>query len=147
MKITCLWEETQSFDEFTLIAHPQNKREVLQLEKALETIEPHIQVINPKNNRKLFLSLTKIEAIQSMAHLCQIFTKQGEQFLFQKRLKAVLEMNLPSLVQINNSTILNLNQVASFESGQNARLEVHTKTNHHYVVSRHYAKLIKEKLL
>lgn len=146
MKITFYWKETQPVDELKLIAHPQNKQDVLTLEKALETIEPQIHVIDPKNNRKSFLSLNKIETIQAFGHLCQLLTITGEPFLIQKRLKAVLEMNFPYLVQINNSTILNLNHVVSFESGQNARLEVHTQKNNHYVVSRHYAKLIKEKL-
>lgn len=146
MKITCYWEKAQPIDELKLIAHPQNKQDALTLEKILENIESQIQVIDPKNNRKSFLSLNKIETIQSFGHLCQILTIKGKQFLIQKRLKTVMEMNFPYLVQITNATILNLNHVASFESGQNARLEVHTQTNNHYVVSRHYAKLIKEKL-
>ena len=146
MNLTYYWNDTQPVDELKIIAHPKNKKYASRLEKALEINEPQVQVINPKNNRKLLLSLNKIEVIKSLGHLCQVHTKDGQQFLIQNRLKNLLALNFPNLIQINNSTILNLKQVTSFESGQNARLEVHTHNQNLYMVSRHYAKLIKEKL-
>ncbi|MCS8617997.1 LytTR family transcriptional regulator DNA-binding domain-containing protein [Latilactobacillus curvatus] len=47
-------------------------------------------------------------------------------------------------MRINNTTILNLQQVANFAVGSNVRLVVYTQSGRQYIVSRYYAKQIKE---
>ncbi|MFC7055751.1 LytTR family DNA-binding domain-containing protein [Enterococcus alcedinis] len=106
----------------------------------------NLSVINPTNDRKLLLPLTEIECFESFGHLCKVFTKEQDVYLIQKRLKEIPKMNLHHFQQINNATILNIAMIQSFHSGEHARLEVHTTTNQSYIVSRHYAKQIKEKL-
>ncbi|MEE6695463.1 LytTR family DNA-binding domain-containing protein [Pediococcus acidilactici] len=50
-------------------------------------------------------------------------------------------------MRINNSTILNINQVTEFKTAKYARIEVHTKNAECFIVSRHYAKKVKEWLI
>lgn len=75
-----------------------------------------------------------------------IYLLNQQEYILQKRLKDLTDLENLNFYRINNSQILNLNAVHSFQLGEHARLEVHTKTGSTYVVSRHYAKKIKEKL-
>ena len=49
--------------------------------------------------------------------------------------------------EINNQTIINLNEVKEFSSAPNARLEVILSDGSFHFVNRHYVKTIKERLL
>lgn len=145
MKITYQWDPLQPLNEVNIIANEKNQSEVEKLSKHLNTVT-NLSVINPTNDRKLLLPLTEIECFESFGHLCKVFTKEQDVYLIQKRLKEIPKMHLHHFQQINNATILNIAMIQSFHSGEHARLEVHTTTNQSYIVSRHYAKQIKEKL-
>ncbi|MEG0294962.1 LytTR family DNA-binding domain-containing protein [Enterococcus sp.] len=145
MKITYQWDPLQPLNEVNIIANEKNQAEVEKIAKHLNTVI-NLSVINPTNDRKLLLPLTEIECFESFGHLCKVFTKEQDVYLIQKRLKEIPKMNLHHFQQINNATILNIAMIQSFHSGEHARLEVHTTTNQSYIVSRHYAKQIKEKL-
>ncbi|GGI65183.1 hypothetical protein GCM10011482_08370 [Enterococcus alcedinis] len=145
MKITYQWDPLQPLNEVNIIANEKNQAEVEKISKHLNTVT-NLSVINPTNDRKLLLPLTEIECFESFGHLCKVFTKEQDVYLIQKRLKEIPKMNLHHFQQINNATILNIAMIQSFHSGEHARLEVHTTTNQSYIVSRHYAKQIKEKL-
>lgn len=145
MKITYQWDPLQPLNEVNIIANEKNQAEVEKISKHLNTVT-NLSVINPTNDRKLLLPLTEIECFESFGHLCKVFTKEQDVYLIQKRLKEIPKMNLHHFQQINNATILNIAMIQSFRSGEHARLEVHTTTNQSYIVSRHYAKQIKEKL-
>lgn len=145
MKITYQWDPLQPLNEVNIIANEKNQAEVEKIAKHLNTVT-NLSVINPTNDRKLLLPLTEIECFESFGHLCKVFTKEQDVYLIQKRLKEIPKMNLHHFQQINNATILNIAMIQSFHSGEHARLEVHTTTNQSYIVSRHYAKQIKEKL-
>lgn len=145
MKITYQWNELQPLNEIEIIANQQNRTEVKKVAQHFESAAV-LSVINPTNDRKLLIPLTDVECFESFGHLCKVFTKDQEVYLIQKRLKEIPKMNFHGFQQINNATILNLALIHSFHSGEHARLEVQTTTNQSYVVSRHYAKQIKEKI-
>ncbi|MDQ0229896.1 LytTR family DNA-binding domain-containing protein [Metabacillus malikii] len=145
MKIKFRWDKQRAIDEIEIIANPVNKEKLGSLKDGLET-SISLNVQNPKNNRQLRIDIQQIEMIKALGHLCKVVLVNKEEYLLQKRLKELEILEDNGLYRINNSTILNLSQVASFKSGEYARLEVYTKNNTKYLVSRHYAKLIKEKL-
>ena len=146
MKLNFIWDKMQEINEIEIKAHPVNKEKLISLKQGLRLSET-LNVLDPKNNRKLRIDIEKVEVIVSFGHLSKIVLISKEEYLLQKRLKELLTLEDIGFFRINNSSILNLSQVTSFSSSEHARLEVFTKNNNTYLVSRHYAKLIKEKLL
>lgn len=145
MNITYFFKEELSKKTIELHAHPDNERPLRSLGELFES-QQQISVINPVNNRILLVKMADIERIESFGHLCKVFTEEKKDYLIQKRLKAIVDSELPNFQRINNSTLLNLTKIKAFATGEYARLEVHTYSEQTYVVSRHYAKKIKEKL-
>ncbi|MFP7473448.1 LytTR family DNA-binding domain-containing protein [Niallia taxi] len=145
MKLNFIWDKNKELDEVDIKAHPINKDKLETIKQVLgSSITLNVQ--NPKNNRKLRIDIQQVEVIVSLGHLSKTILASKEEYLLQKRLKELQTLEANGFFRINNSTILNLSQVASFRSSEFARLEVFTKNNNKYLVSRHYAKLIKEKL-
>ncbi|TCN26508.1 LytTR family DNA-binding domain-containing protein [Mesobacillus foraminis] len=145
MKLNFIWDKGRAMDEIEIIANPVNKEKLVSLKDGLCS-NITLNVLNPKNNRKLRINIQQVEVIESLGHLSKVILVNNEEYLLQKRLKELQVLEANGLYRINNSTILNLSQVASFRSGEYARLEVFTKNNKKYLVSRHYAKLIREEL-
>jgi len=145
MKLNFIWDKERAIDEVEIIANPVNKEKLFSLKDGLSS-NTTLHVQNPKNHRKLTIDIQQVEVIHSLGHLSKLALVNNEEYLLQKRLKELQALEANGLYRINNSTILNLSQVTSFRSGDFARLEVFTKSNKKYLVSRHYAKLIKERL-
>jgi DNA-binding LytR/AlgR family response regulator len=145
MKLNFIWDKERAIDEIEIIANPVNKPKLASLQEELGS-NITLTVQNPKNNRTLRIDIQQVEVIESLGHLSKIVLVNNEEYLLQKRLKELQILEENGLYRINNSTILNLSHVTSFRSGDYARLEVFTKSNKKYLVSRHYAKLIKERL-
>lgn len=145
MKLNFIWDKKQEINKVDIKAHPVNKDKLETLKQGICT-DVTLNVQNLKNNRKLRIDIHQIEVIVSLGHLSKILLASKEEYLLQKRLKELQTLEANGFFRINNSTILNLSQVASFRSSEYARLEVFTKNDNKYLVSRHYAKLIKEKL-
>jgi len=131
MKINFHWNNEKAIDEVDLISHPHNKE----------------QLTHPSNNRKQLIPISQIEAITSLGHLTKVLTIENEFFFLNNRLKELNYLEDNGLYQINQSTLINLKEIKLFQTEKHARLELITKTNQHYLVSRHYAKKIKERLL
>jgi len=146
MKFNYIWNNNQSSSEIEIISNPSNK-------ELLSTIEQHfsksitLSATDFKTNRQVMIELNDIEAIEASGHFTKVFLIDGTELLLNKILKELSYLESFGLVRINNSMILNMNQIHSFASGSHARLEVITKQQNKYIVSRHYAKSIKEKLL
>ncbi|KOP71477.1 hypothetical protein AMS59_18845 [Lysinibacillus sp. FJAT-14745] len=146
MKFNYIWKNNQSSSEIEIISNPSNK-------KLLSTFEQHfsqsitLSATDFKTNRQVVIELNDIEAIEASGHFTKIFLIDGTELLLNKILKELSYLESFGLVRINNSTILNLKQIRAFASGSHARLEVITKQQNKYIVSRHYAKSIKEKLI
>jgi DNA-binding LytR/AlgR family response regulator len=135
MKINFHWNNEKAIDEVDLISHPHNKEQLLKLKASLEQ-EKTLLMTHPSNNRKQLIPISQIEAITSLGHLTKVLTIENEFFFLDN-----------GLYQINQSTLINLKEIKLFQTEKHARLELITKTNQHYLVSRHYAKTIKERLL
>ncbi len=145
MKLIFNWDRERTIDEIEIISNPVHKEKLASLKDRLFS-DKTLNVQNPKNNRKLRIDIQQVEVIESLGHLTKIVLANNEEYLHEKRLKELQDLEANGLYRINNSTILNLSQVTSFKSGKHARLEVFTKNNKKYLVSRHYAKMIKERL-
>lgn len=145
MNINFTWVKEKALNEIDIFANPENKPRLLHLEKHLNQ-EQDILVIDPKNNRSVKLPLHQIESFETMGHLVKVNLLNQQNYLMQKRLKELINLEKENFYRINNSQILNLSSIQSFQLGEHARLEVQTKTDTTYVVSRHYAKNIKERL-
>lgn len=146
MKINFHWNNEKAIDEVDLISHPHNKEQLLKLKASLEQ-EKSLLVTHPSNNRKQLIPISQIEAITSLGHLTKVLTIENEFFFLNNRLKELNYLEDNGLYQINQSTLINLKEIKLFQTEKHARLELITKTNQHYLVSRHYAKTIKERLL
>ncbi|MFJ7406281.1 MULTISPECIES: LytTR family DNA-binding domain-containing protein [unclassified Lysinibacillus] len=146
MKFNYIWKNKQSTSEIDIISNPSNKQLLLTFEQHFS--QPiTLSATDYKTNRQVMIDLNNIEAIEASGHFTKIFLVDGTVLLLNKILKELAYLESFRLVRINNSMILNLNQIHSFASGSHARLEVITKQQHKYIVSRHYAKSIKEKLI
>lgn len=146
MKINFHWNNEKAIDEVDLISHPHNKEQLLKLKASIEQ-EKTLLVTHPSNNRKQLIPISQIEAITSLGHLTKVLTIENEFFFLNNRLKELNYLEDNGLYQINQSTLINLKEIKLFQTEKHARLELITKTNQYYLVSRHYAKTIKERLL
>lgn len=145
MKITYQWEVEQSEKEVRVISHPVNQQVVQQFERIIQA-ESVLTVIDPRNNRKYSVRLVEINYIETFAHLSKVYLIDGREYLLQKKLKELKELEIFHFYRINQSRIINMEQVASFTVGSQARLELFTKNGQQLTVSRHYAKQIRERL-
>lgn len=145
LRINHIWNELKSRDEIDLISHPVNQEK---LEKIVTYLNRDMQlnVIELKNNRTVLIHVSDIEVITSLGHMSQVLTVEGKQYYLNKRLKELGYLENESLFKINQSTILNLETIIEFNVEQYSRLMVTTKSEHDYLISRHYAKTIKERL-
>lgn len=145
MKFTYIWKKEKRSDEVEVISHPSNEQLLKNMAASLDMVQT-IHVKNPKNDRTQTIPLDEVEAIFALGHISKVLTISGKEFFLQKKLKELTYLENDRCFRINNSTILNLKHVRSFSAGSYARLEVFTQTDHVYTVSRHYAKIIKERL-
>lgn len=146
MKFNYIWKNNKAASEIEIISNPANKTLLSTFEQRFfQSIT--LNVTDFKTNRQVMIELNDIELIEASGHFTKIFLIDGTKLLLNKILKELSYLESFGLVRINNSMILNLNQIHSFASGSHARLEVITKQQNRYMVSRHYAKAIKEKLI
>lgn len=145
MKINCLWDDDYSLAEIGLRLHPKNEHLIKKIENSL-TLESYLEVIDPQNERISQLQLNKILMIEAMDNLSKVYTTDNEIYFVKGRLKDFMNLQMAKIFRINNSTILNLNEINGFSNGKYARLEVQTKNQQIFIVSRHYARQIREEL-
>lgn len=146
MRLTYFWDNYKEKNEIEITSHPINEQTLKNLMASLDE-QPMIPVKDIKTERIQKIPLAEIEVISAFGHLTKVHMIHGGEYFLQKRLKELMSLEKNHFYRINNSTILNTKQIKSFSAGSQARLEVYTKTNNQYVVSRHYAKYLKEKLL
>lgn len=146
MHINFTWIKEKALNEIDIFANPANEAKLTNLEKCLQ-LKQKIVITDPKNNRSLKLPLSQIELFEALGHQVKVILSNQQSGILQNRLKELSHLESENIYRINNSQILNLNCVLAFRLGAHARLEVHTRSGSAYVVSRHYAKKIKERLL
>ncbi|MGG5317887.1 LytTR family DNA-binding domain-containing protein [Enterococcus sp. AZ072] len=145
MKLNIIWNNQKGKDCIDIISHPIN-HEIVTRWQSQWMQAATLQAIQPSNQRTLLVALQEIEAIETMGHMSKIHMLSGDVLWLQKKLKELTYLEASGFYRINNSTILNIQQISAFSAGQHARLEVFTKNQQTYIVSRHYAKLVKEQL-
>ncbi|MFJ7732231.1 LytTR family DNA-binding domain-containing protein [Lysinibacillus sp. NPDC097231] len=146
MKFNYTWKNNQSSSEIEIISNPSNKELLSTFEQRFFQSRT-LFATDLKTNRQVMIELNDIEVIEASGHFTKIFLIDGTELFLNKILKELSYLESFGLVRINNSLILNMNQISSFASGSHARLEVITKQQNKYIVSRHYAKSIKERLI
>lgn len=145
MKFIYHWNENQALDEVELISHPNNQKFVSELTLNHQRLQK-LTLINALNNRQELVGLSEIESFQSLGHLSKVVLKGQQQYFYNKILKELSELEELGFYRVNQSTILNLTEVKSFTSESHARLVVIMENDKRYIVSRHYAQNIKERL-
>lgn len=145
MDIEYAWDGEYAEDKMGVLLNPANKHLADTLEEAVVHV-PQLEVIDPTNDRRIKLPCSDVLAIEAMDHLSKVHTVDNKVYFIKGRLKDFAEYTPHRLFRINNSIILNLSKVVGFKSGRHARLEVYTTDGQRFIVSRHYAKQIKEAL-
>lgn len=145
MKIHFTWEEKKDKQTLDIISHPDNKNKLLGLDKLIDTNKT-LLVTSPNNNRKQVILISNIESINAVGHLTKITLVDQTNYFLSQRLKELHFLEKDNLYQINQSTIINLRQIKLFQAEKHARLELMTYSGQAFIVSRHYAKIIKERL-
>ncbi|MDA3953339.1 MAG: LytTR family DNA-binding domain-containing protein [Bacteroidales bacterium] len=130
------------------------KKSINKLEK--EKIKPAETEYNLKYNDRLFLTLgsqlsfikiSSIITIESEGDYTRVYIKEGKKGLVSKSMKE-WELRLPAnyFCRIHRATIVNLEFVENIEKWFNYSYRLHLKGKEEpYIISRRYAKQIKEK--
>lgn len=146
MKIQSIWKDNFPKDMIEIRSHPDNKVIVHQLKSRMEQVKT-LMVLDEAKNIKVKMNIDNIECIETYAHVSRVYVgNEGRSYVLQRRLKELDYLSKDGMQRINNSTILNLKAIKSFEAISNARLAVTTINNKKYIVSRYYAKEMKEQL-
>ena len=146
MKLNITYSEEKNQEEIEIISHPSNQSFLNQLTKNFNQPQTLI-VTQPSNNRQKIIAISDIEAITALGHLSKVTLTNQESYFYSKRIKELTFLNQHNLYQINQSTFINLMCVTSFQVEKHARLEILTHSQTSYIVSRHYVKQIKERLV
>lgn len=145
MKINYHWNEKQAVDQVELISHPSNQEFISKLTLNRQSVQK-LTLINPLNNRQELVDISEIESFQTLGHLSKVYLNNQREYFYSKILKELFELEEWGFYRVNQSTILNLKAVNSFASESHARLAVVLNNGKSYIVSRHYAQNIKERL-
>lgn len=145
MKFNYSWFESYATNEIGITLHPNNRHLKKKIEASIR-FENQLLVIDPSNERQMKLDFDRIFMIEAMDNLSKVYTTDNEIYFVKGRLKEFEKYRSLGIFRINNSVILNISQISSFKSGDYARLEVYTKDEQIFIVSRHYAKQIREAL-
>ncbi|MGY3766166.1 LytTR family DNA-binding domain-containing protein [Vagococcus vulneris] len=145
ININHIWQDSKKPNTIDIVSHPVNKTILEKLDTLLNGIN-QIKATDMINNRNILLNLTEIEAITALSHMSQIITTEGKRYFLSKRLKELNYLEQESFYRINQSTIINLNQIKTFNVEKYSRLNISMLSDNKYLISRHYAKNIKERL-
>lgn len=146
MKIKWFFDPQLDRNQANISLHSSQRHLISRFEQTFQE-EPILEVIDPQTNRKTYLSVTKILAIEAMDHLSKVYLLHEEVVYAKGRLKDFAYLANAGLVRINNTTIINLNEIKSFQTERNACLSVYTTQAQVFRVSRHYVKMIRQQLL
>lgn len=146
MKIKWFFDPQLDRNQANISLHPSQRHLVSRFEQTLQE-EPILEVIDPQTHRKKYLPVTKILAIEAMDHLSKVYLLHEEVVYAKGRLKDFAYLADVGLVRINNTTIINLNEIESFQTERNACLSVYTTQKQVFRVSRHYVKMIRQQFL
>ncbi|WKY47763.1 LytTR family DNA-binding domain-containing protein [Eubacteriaceae bacterium ES3] len=134
-------------DSAMILTHPEESSTKKQIEDLLHKNKKNITAINGLNNRNIQVSVDSILVIESEDRMCNLRLKNGEMYLYNKRLKVVEdELLADGLIRINNQTMVNIREVKEFSAASNARIEVILSDGLSYIISRYYVKAFRRAL-
>lgn len=134
-------------DIIRIITHPEREEEWGSIRKAILLNDEKIVLIEAENDRRIPVKYDDIISIESEDRMCNVKLRNGKMLLLGIRLKRFEETNSrKNFIKINNSVIINTKYIASFQSSENARIEVLLKDGSVYFVNRYYIKKFKENL-
>lgn len=144
MKFNVRFNNNVNKDVINLESHEINKELVNDLINIFET---KITLIDIKTNKFIKVSVNQIESIESFTHLSKVNLVDDSLFYIKGRIKEFSNFTQYKIVKINNSQLFNLSHINQFSSDKASRLLVISNSNKEYIVSRYYAREIKEMLL
>ncbi|RRK09686.1 LytTR family transcriptional regulator [Lactiplantibacillus garii] len=142
MKIEYDWRAGMDRETLYVTAHPSNRQWVTKL-----LHQEQLTVQSALNGHTYRLDYHEIVTITALTQQSCVRTLSGQTYYVAGRLKALQYLAAAGLMRINNTTILNLALITNFGTEKYARLVVETTTGQQLIVSRHYAKQIREALL
>lgn len=146
MKLIFNEDQALNTEIIKITTNPTKKPMWNTMSNAITKMSKTITVINAQTNRNVPIVLDDIVAIESEGRMCNVQTMSGDMYLINMRLKIFEESTKEeNFFRINNQVMINLNKVKSFQSSENARLEVIMQNEAIYFVNRYYVKLFKEK--
>lgn len=118
-----------------------------QIQKLVDFIKiKDIQLQVHKENQIHFIQSVEIYYIESVDNLTFMYTKKDVFESKEKLYELSRRLNKNSFVQINRSTLLNIDYLAYVKPLSNYRLEAYLKNGDRLVISRHYMKYVKQYL-
>lgn len=145
MKLNWFFEPNRDPTQVDIHLHLTKRTLVERIERAIQP-EVVLEVSEITTGRKRQLAMDTVVFIEAMDHVSKLYTIDQQVFYLKGRLKEFDYLTTNGMVRINNTTILNLAKVSSFQTERNACLRVYTK-NESFRVSRHYTKAIRQYLL
>lgn len=137
--------ENKELDEpFVEITYPFFNQQIQKLVNSLKKEDVPLQ--GQKQNKRYIIKSAEIYYIESVDNYTFMYTKSD---VFESKEKLyILSKNLSkdSFVQINRSTLLNMDYLEYVEPLPNYRLEAFLKNGDRLAISRHYIKHVKQYL-
>ncbi|WKY44534.1 LytTR family DNA-binding domain-containing protein [Eubacteriaceae bacterium ES2] len=134
-------------DSALIVTHPEEQALKKQIEGLLQHSKKTIIVIDGLNNRNVQVPVDSILVIESEERMCNLRLKNGDMYLYNKRLKTVEEELLADgMIRINNQMMVNIDEVKAFSAASNARIEVTLSDGSSYLISRYYVKAFRRAL-
>lgn len=143
MKV-CLTENKKINEPYVEITYSFFNQQIQKLVDFIKVEDIQLQV--QKENQIHFIQSVEIYYIESVDNLTFMYTKK-DVFESKEKLYALnKKLNKHSFVQINRSTLLNMDYLEYVEPLPNYRLEAYLKNGDRLVISRHYMKDVKQYL-
>lgn len=143
LKYKFIFNMKQNEDLVEIITHPKNEKQL----KGLLNKNDILSLMDSRRNKYVNISAQKIESISSFTHVSKVKLIDEKIYFIKGRLKDLDHLKSYNLLRINNSQMINLQEVVEYHLDKGSRIILTCKSRNEYVVSRHYAKEIKEAII
>ncbi|WP_414055012.1 LytTR family DNA-binding domain-containing protein [Macrococcus equi] len=143
MKVNVQFNNTLKSNLLNIETHETNKELINNFITYLET---QLTLIDIKTNKSIRISVNNIECIESFTHLSKVKLIDDAQYYIKGRIKELQNLKQFGIVKINNNQMFNIGHLYSFSIDKGSRLIIQSNYKNEYIVSRFYAKEIKEML-
>ncbi|MGK0554359.1 LytTR family transcriptional regulator DNA-binding domain-containing protein [Macrococcus capreoli] len=123
--------------------HETNKELINNFVNIFET---KVTLLDIRMNKSIRTNINNIESIETFTHLSKVNLIDKSQYYIKGRLKDFENFNQYKIVRINNNQMFNLYHLYSISVDKGSRLIIQSSSQNEFIVSRFYAKKIKEML-